>query len=96
MDAVGETDDFAFNRRGMTMAEVQSETGGPESTTIDVQDDASVQAWATKLDATPEQIREAVEATGNRAADVEMHLKGSHATTNADQEARSEAIKDPR
>ena len=73
------------------MAEVESEAGGTDSTTIDVADDASVRAWAGKLDATPEQIREAVEAKGNQAADVEMHLKGSHATTNADQEARADA-----
>ena len=73
------------------MAEVGTAAGGTESTTIDVNDDASVHAWATKLDATPEQIRDAVEAKGNQAADVEMHLKGSHATTNADQEARVES-----
>ena len=46
--------------------------------------------WAKKFDATPEQIKEAVKRVGNRAADVEMDLKGSHATTNADQEARGE------
>ncbi len=78
------------------MAEVKTEAGGAEGTTIDSTDDANVRAWAKKLDATPEQIREAVEAKGNLAADVEMHLKGSHATTNADQEARMEATKVPR
>lgn len=78
------------------MAEVKIEAGGTEGTTIDLNDDGNVRAWARKLDATPEQIREAVEAKGNQAADVEMHLKGSHATTNADQEARMEATKDPR
>ena len=78
------------------MAEVVSNAGGTENTTIDVKDDANVRAWATKLDATPEQIREAVGAKGNQAADVEMHLKGSHATTNADQEARAEIPKDGR
>lgn len=78
------------------MAEAKIEAGGTEGTTIDLNDDANVRAWAKKLDATPEQIREAVEAKGNQAPDVEMHLKGSHATTNADQEARMEATKDPR
>lgn len=29
-------------------------------------------------------------------ADDEMHLKGTHATTNADQEARGESIDKPR
>ena len=78
------------------MAEAKIEAGGMASTTIDLNDDANVRAWAKKLDATPEQIREAVEAKGIQAADVEMHLKGSHATTNADQEARMESTKDPR
>lgn len=78
------------------MAEAKIEAGGTERTTIDLNDDANVRAWAKKLDASPEQIREAVEAKGNQAADVEMHLKGSHATTNADQEARVETTKDPR
>jgi len=80
----------------MTMGEVATEAGRTESTTIDVKDDANVRDWAKKLDATPEQIREAVEAKGDHAADVEMHLKGSHSTTNADQEARTETTKDPR
>ena len=76
------------------MAEPDKTAGGTESTTIDVNDDANVRAWATKLDASPEQIREAVGAKGSKAADVEMHLKGSHATTNADQEARAESTGD--
>lgn len=56
---------------------------------IDTTDDALVQRWADKLDATPEQIREAVQTVGPAAADVEMHLKGTHATTNADREAEA-------
>ena len=72
------------------MADSETDAAGLESGTIDVTDDENVRAWAEKLDVTAEQIREAVEAKGNRAADVEMHLKGSHATTNADQEARTD------
>ena len=78
------------------MAGIEAQPRGTDSTSIDVSDDENVRAWARKLDATPEQIREAVEASGAQAADVEMHLKGSHATTNADQEARAEATKDAR
>ena len=40
--------------------------------------------WCKKLDVTEDQLREAVAAVGDKAADVEMHLKGSHSTTNAD------------
>lgn len=54
---------------------------------IDPADEAAVAHWARKLDATAEQIREAVGAVGDGAADVEMHLKGSHSTTNSDRVA---------
>ena len=51
---------------------------------IDMNDPAARTQWARKLDATEAQLREAVAAVGDVAADVEMHLKGSHSTTNAD------------
>ena len=73
------------------MADEQTQGGEPLGTRIDVDQDDQLQAWSKKLDATPEQIREAVQAVGDQAPDVEMHLKGSRATTNADQEARAEA-----
>lgn len=57
---------------------------GSEPDRIDLADDAAVQAWAKRLDATPEELRDAVRAVGDRAADVEMHLKGARATTNSD------------
>jgi hypothetical protein len=73
------------------MADDTTNTNDQLSTRIDVNQEDQVQAWSQKLDATPEQIREAVQAVGEQAADVEMHLKGTRATTNADQEARAEA-----
>lgn len=51
---------------------------------IDVQRDAELQQWAKKLDASEAQIKEAVQAVGDRASDVEEHLKGSRSTTNAE------------
>lgn len=72
------------------MADDKTKSGGQDRTRINVSEDYEVRDWAKKFDATPEQIRDAVKAVGDRAADVEMHLKGSHATTNADQEARAE------
>ena len=51
---------------------------------IDVNDPAACAAWAKKLASTEEQLREAVAAVGDKAADVEMHLKGARSTTNAD------------
>jgi lipoate-protein ligase A len=74
------------------MTDDNTATGGAVLSHINVTVDGELRDWAKRLDATPEQIREAVKAVGNRAADVEMHLKGTHATTNADQEARGEAV----
>jgi hypothetical protein len=51
---------------------------------IDLEDKASAERWEQKLDVTHEQLREAVGSVGNNAAEVEMHLKGTRATTNAE------------
>lgn len=57
---------------------------GVEPDRIDLQDEQALAHWAKKLDATPEQLREAVDAVGPRVADVEMHLKGARSTSNSD------------
>ena len=57
---------------------------GEQPDRIDVNDDQALAGWAKKLDATPEQLREAVRTVGDRAADVEMHLKGARSTSNSD------------
>ena len=57
---------------------------GEQPDRIDVDDEQALARWAQKLDATPEQLREAVRAVGPKAADVEMHLKGARSTTNSD------------
>lgn len=64
--------------------EQPDEQPGVEPDRIDVDDEDDVAEWAKRLDASPDQINEAVEAVGDLAADVEMHLKGSRSTTNAD------------
>ena len=43
-----------------------------------------VRRLAEEFDASPEQIREAIDAVGPRPADIEMHLKGSRSTSNSD------------
>ena len=74
------------------MADDQSpQNSAPAGDHIDLNDAAQVERWAKRLDATPEQIKGAVQRVGSAAADVEMDLKGTHATTNADQEARAES-----
>ncbi len=59
-------------------------TPGVQPDRIDVNDSAACATWAKKLDVSQEQLREAVAAVGDKAADVEMHLKGARSTTNAD------------
>lgn len=63
------------------------DTIAPNSTDpgrIDLNSDASLGEWARKLNVTEAQLKEAVAAVGDRATDVELHLKGSRSTTNGD------------
>ena len=55
---------------------------GPDR--IDVGSDAALEEWAKKLDVTSSQLKDAVAEVGDRATDVEMHLKGTRSTTNVD------------
>ena len=55
---------------------------GPES--IDVQSDAALEMWAKRLNVTASQVKDAVDAVGDKASDVEMHLKGTRSSTNED------------
>ncbi|MDM0121685.1 DUF3606 domain-containing protein [Variovorax arabinosiphilus] len=55
---------------------------GTEPDRIDLVSDASLAEWARKLAVTEDQLKEAVSRVGDRATDVEMHLKGSRSTTN--------------
>jgi len=57
---------------------------GVQPDRIDVNDGSACASWAKKLDTTEEQLREAVAAVGDKAADVELHLKGARSTTNAE------------
>ena len=57
---------------------------GVEPDRIDLQDPQGLERWAKQLDATPEQLREAVQAVGDRAADVEAHLKGVRSSSNSE------------
>ena len=51
---------------------------------IELKDPFAARIWAEKFKVSPEQLREAIDAVGDKATDVEMHLKGSRSTTNAD------------
>ena len=60
-------------------------TGGEDRKRINVGQDHEVRDWSKKFDVTAEQLREAIGAVGDRADDVEMHLKGVRTTTQAEQ-----------
>ena len=51
---------------------------------IDIEDPDSLARWTRELDTTDEQLKAAVAEVGNRAADIEMYLKGARSSTNAD------------
>ena len=57
---------------------------GEQPDRIDVNDEQALAQWAGKLDVTAMQLRDAVHEVGDRATDVEMHLKGTRSTTNDD------------
>ena len=57
---------------------------GIEPDRIDVNDERACEQWAKKLDTTKMQLHDAVAAVGDKATDVELHLKGSRSTTNDD------------
>ncbi len=60
-----------------------SQLGG-QPDRIDTADDQALHEWAKKLDVTAMQLRDAVAQVGDKASDVEMHLKGVRSTTNDD------------
>jgi hypothetical protein len=51
---------------------------------INIQDESALREWSKKLDATPEELKDAVAAVGALASDVEMHLKGSRSSSNSE------------
>ena len=54
--------------------------GGQDRHRINVSQAHELRDWAQKFDVSQQQIKEAVQAVGDRADDVELHLKGSRTT----------------
>ena len=59
------------------MADDKTKTGGQDRTRINTSEDYEVQDWAKKFGVSADQLKAAVKAVGNNAADVEKHLKGA-------------------
>ena len=51
---------------------------------IDIAKQSELDTWSKKLDATPDQLKEAVAAVGDLASEVELHLKGSRSSVNSE------------
>lgn len=66
------------------MADNKDVTGGADAERVNIHEDYELQDWSKKFDCTPEQLKEAVAAVGDKAADVEMHLKGSRSSSNSE------------
>jgi len=73
------------------MSDSTQNRGGQDRQRINVHQDYELRDWAKKFDVSPDQLKEAVQAVGDRADAVEMHLKGSRSSTNADQQKRSDS-----
>ncbi len=58
--------------------------GTADEVRIDVTRQSALERWSKKLDATPEQLKEAVAAVGDLASEVEVHLKGSRSSVNSE------------
>lgn len=57
------------------MSDDKSKTGGQDRSHIALGEDYEVRDWAKKFGVTADELRAAVKAVGNNAADVEAHLK---------------------
>lgn len=57
------------------MADDKTRTGGQDRSRINVNEDYELRDWARSLDTTPERIKEAVQAVGDRAEKVREYLK---------------------
>lgn len=57
------------------MADDTSKTGGQDRQRINVNEPYELRDWAAKFGVTTDQLRQAVAQVGDRAAEVEQHLK---------------------
>ena len=58
------------------MSDDKSKTGGQDRQRINVNEDYELRDWAKSLNTTPERLREAVQAVGDRAEKVREYLSG--------------------
>jgi hypothetical protein len=56
------------------MSDNKSQTGGQDRERINVHQDYELRDWAKSLNTTPERVKEAVQAVGDRAEKVREYL----------------------
>lgn len=66
------------------MADDLNSRGGQDRKRIDVHQDYELRDWASKFGVTKEELKEAVQAVGDRAEAVEAHLRGRQAGSASD------------
>ena len=59
------------------MSDDKSKTGGADRKRINLSEPYEVRDWSKKFGVSSEQLQDAVKRVGDRADDVEKHLKGS-------------------
>jgi hypothetical protein len=57
------------------MSDNKSQTGGQDRERINVHQDYELRDWAQSMNTTPERIKEAVQAVGDRAEKVREYLR---------------------
>jgi len=57
-----------------TMSDNKSKVGGQDRKRINVNEDYELRDWAKSLNTTPERLKEAVQAVGDRVDAVRAHL----------------------
>jgi hypothetical protein len=59
------------------MADDRTQRSGQDRSRINVNQDYEVRDWAKRFGVSPDALKKAVQAVGDRADQVEAHLKGS-------------------
>jgi hypothetical protein len=57
------------------MSDSKQQTGGQDRDRINVHQDYELRDWSKKYGVTPDELKKAVAKVGDRARDVEAHLK---------------------
>jgi hypothetical protein len=70
------------------MSDNKQTTGGQDRARINVNEDYELRDWSKKFNVTPDRLKEAVAAVGDRAAAVQAHLSGDRPKTNGSERSR--------